>query len=393
VFFIYEDNMFKKFFYLASAAVLTSLFMGSTSHAMMNPDTDSNCIDNYYSLKILSNLQEEGSKEHKEYLEKLDEEFQKERKEELKKYRTSSKHLELINNVRSGNLGTGVRVIVFDNFAKPESSEDFLANSRLAGKVPLEARDEAKKASIETCRMGNHGLHVAGLIADDDFGVAPKVQIIPKRALGEDKGYEPLSVSFREIYKNDFGAKIINISLKLHSIDADAIELLKLLCENHLVVWAAGNDSDCVSFTYQLEQMLETDENIRKHFFLVSNVDSDGKKLHITSNRFRLNMEKRNSFVQAVGIAAPGTAIVSTIAEKGPKQFDEMTGTSQATPLVSGLLARLMSDYPEASLTQIANLVRQGTNREGPFSNPEEFGQGMIDVQNTYKLANKFFSF
>jgi subtilisin family serine protease len=84
--------------------------------------------------------------------------------------------------------------------------------------------------------------------------------------------------------------------------------------------------------------------------------------------------------------------VVSTIPQNDkPKQFGTMTGTSQATPLVSGLLARLMSDYPEATITEIADLVRKGANRKGPLNDPEKFGVGMIDVQNTYKLAAEHF--
>ena len=169
----------------------------------------------------------------------------------------------------------------------------------------------------------------------------------------------------------------------------DGIEDIKQLCKNHLVVWAAGNDG--YHLHSSLERALEEDENVRKHLFVVSNVKSDGKSLNSSSNYFGLHEQKENPLVQAVGIAAPGTDIVSTIAEKEVKQFGIMSGTSQAAPLVSGLLARLISDYPNASITEIADRVRKGANQQVPFNDPEKFGQGMIDVQNTYRLAKAYF--
>ena len=207
-----------------------------------------------------------------------------------------------------------------------------------------------------------------------------------------------MQLEAQEILSNDYGALIINCSFQFpedfdayySSFNEQSVKILRDLCKSHLVVVAAGNNGGYAP-TY-IEHALELDENVRKHLFVVSNVNSDGKSLNTSSCKFSHHRHiSKEPLLQQAGIAAPGTNAVSTIPQTGIKQFGTMTGTSQAVPPVSGLLARLMSDCPKASITEIANLVREGANNEGPLNNPELFGRGMIDIKRTYELAGEKF--
>jgi hypothetical protein len=319
------------------------------------------------------------------YSQRYTEALEKIQADELENCRAQSNHLALIKADRSGNLGEGVRVIVWDQFAKPKSPEHVLYSERLDHKVPFEVREEAKKESICSVTSGDHGLHVAGLIVDNEFGVAPNAKIIPLNASHLGAIVANREIKFKndaqKILTNDHGAKIINGSFEFPENDI-TIKMLGELCKSHLVFIAAGNSGHYVEKV--IDQAVENDLNVQNHLFVVANVMPDGQTRNSLSNRFS-GVSKR------VGIAAPGTDIPSTIPQNGVKQFGFMTGSSMATPQPAGLAARLMSDFPEASITEIANLIRKGLNREGSLRNEEEFGQGMIDVERTYELAHAYF--
>ncbi len=193
--------------------------------------------------------------------------------------------------------------------------------------------------------------------------------------------------------------KIINCSFEFRDDShygggGATIPFLNKLCEAHIVVIAAMNKGQVVHHT--IRKALEDHEAVRKHLFIVSNVMPDGKSLNPKSNFFGEwvrdeNVRSHNRILSKAGIAAPGTEIISTIPQNGPKSFGVKTGTSMAAPLVSGLLARLMSDFPEATITEIAQLVREGANREGCLGDEWKFGMGLIDVDRTYELAHEKF--
>ncbi len=136
---------------------------------------------------------------------------------EIEVCRANAYHLPLIKSNRLGNLGKGVRVVVWDNFAKPKSSSQILYSTRLNCKIPSDVLKSAciKSVSQYDVNVGSHGLHVAGLIVDDEVGVAPNAQIIPVNAsfLGNESGLgvpdskAKFKKSAKEILKNDHGAK------------------------------------------------------------------------------------------------------------------------------------------------------------------------------------------
>lgn len=80
-----------------------------------------------------------------------------------------------------------------------------------------------------------------------------------------------------------------------------------------------------------------------------------------------------SSFGSAVDIAAPGSAILSTIMGGG---YDEMDGTSMAAPCVSGAIAVLWSRFPSYTAGQIQNRL-QKTAVELPGL---QLGAGRIDL-------------
>jgi len=74
-----------------------------------------------------------------------------------------------------------------------------------------------------------------------------------------------------------------------------------------------------------------------------------------------------------ISVCAPGVSIISTMPQEGSRGYDRrsfvlaenngyygyMTGTSMATPHVSGLVALLLQKYPNAKPWQIRKMLEE----------------------------------
>lgn len=306
--------------------------------------------------------------------------------------RVYSNHRSLIHYQEEGKQGDGVNVIILDSFLTPPAdSGQILYHSRLDNKIPSEMREKLleRRPIVRNLKEGSHGIHIAGLIADENFGIAPEAHIIPIQ-IGT--AYEPSSELVEKFLQGEkLKANIINMSFgcisKNHKFLSDMISDLKTLCKNHIVVEAAGNEGSAISKI--LSQAIAEDENLQKHLFLVSNVEKDGQTLKNSSCYFS-EPEIPDQFLEDLGIAAPGSDIVSTIPECGTLEFNTKTGTSMAAGVVTGAIAKFMSDFPTFSITEIAQLIRAGANKNGVFADKGKYGQGFLDLERTYELAHEY---
>ena len=77
-------------------------------------------------------------------------------------------------------------------------------------------------------------------------------------------------------------------------------------------------------------------------------------------------------------ISAPGTNIVSSDASSDG--YMTMSGTSMATPVVSGSIALLNGYYPWLNAQNIAYLLLETANDEGVYSDSATYGRGALDL-------------
>ena len=78
-------------------------------------------------------------------------------------------------------------------------------------------------------------------------------------------------------------------------------------------------------------------------------------------------------------LAAPGTADLSTGATEDGFMLD--SGTSMATPVVSGSIALLMGYYPWLSAQNVAYILPETANKEGEYADEKKYGQGALDLE------------
>lgn len=61
-----------------------------------------------------------------------------------------------------------------------------------------------------------------------------------------------------------------------------------------------------------------------------------------------------------------------------------MTGSSQAAPMVTGVIADLYGHFTQCTPLQIKNVLLKTASKENLQGTPEEYGQGILDAKAAY---------
>lgn len=219
--------------------------------------------------------------------------------------------------------------------------------------------------STLTIPVGEHGTHVSGIIAGslnnafDGVGVAPNVKIMPINVFdGEDALYSDVIKGID--YAINHGANIINLSLGGNEPSAilnDAIQ--RAYQAGILIIAAAGNDG----------------QNIEDYPASYDHVVGVSATNHLDYLAYFSN------YGPQIDLAAPGTDIYSTLPNN---KFGEMSGTSMATPIVSGTAALVWSVNNHLTNAQVAEQLYKTADDLGPVGKDIYYGYGRI---NAYKAV------
>lgn len=192
---------------------------------------------------------------------------------------------------------------------------------------------------------GSHGTHCAGIVGatkqanGNAQGVAPNVKLMAVRLIGS-QGKSFMTDAVEAIkYSVNNGAKILTNSWRLYSTwtrywDADAAQMMKDAIDwagqkDVIFVAAAGNerkDNDARLDDAEGEKIVPAGYQGLSHLLVVA---SAAKGQTVSSFT--------NYGIKSVAVSAPGSAIMSTVPGN---RWRSMSGTSMATPLVAGALAR-----------------------------------------------------
>jgi subtilisin family serine protease len=222
-----------------------------------------------------------------------------------------------------------------------------------------------------------HGTHVAGIAAargDNNIGIvgiAYGATLLPVKISDDARDSDPvLTAGFDGIaYAADMGARVINCSWGGPGRSLAEQEVIDYAtARGSLVVAAAGNEGMNTAIY---------PASYRGVLSVASVMKSD--KRSIFSN-FNTN----------VGITAPGDEIYSTVPTTSLSNgYMSASGTSMATPVVSGTAALVASKYPELGPEQIAAVLR-ATSDDVSEQNPGErnlLGRGRINVERAVQIG------
>ncbi|MFZ2411408.1 MAG: S8 family serine peptidase [Candidatus Methanoperedens sp.] len=264
----------------------------------------------------------------------------------------------------SGNTGAGRKVVVLDtgyNYLHPE-----LISSYLGG------RDFVNNDNDPMDDNG-HGSHVAGIITADGInsgakGVAPDTGIISGKVLGANGGgyFSDVVTAIYWAVDSPFNADAISISLGTSppytykgfcdNVLPDLTTAIKYATDRGVVVVvAAGNSGGagvsvpgCISYSTT-----------------VGAVDS-GDILASFSGKGN-----------AVDITAPGVNILSSWLGTS---YATASGTSMATPMVSGTVALIKSAHPTYTVAQTQIALFKTAKELGKKGKDSSYGWGRVDA-------------
>ncbi|WP_128546871.1 S8 family peptidase [Larkinella soli] len=201
-----------------------------------------------------------------------------------------------------------------------------------------------------------HGTHVAGIIAADRTnevgvkGVADQVQIMAIRAVPDgDERDKDVANAIR--YAANNGAQIINMSFgKDYSPQRKAVEdaMKYALSKGVLLVHAAGNDSKFLDTTASYPSDKYLDGTPIPNLITVGAIASkEGENLVAPFSNYGR---------KSVDVFAPGLGIYSTTPGN---QYENLSGTSMAAPVVTGIAAVLKSYFPRLTYADLKRIIQQ----------------------------------
>jgi thermitase len=282
-----------------------------------------------------------------------------------------------------GERGAGVRIAILDT-GYNRNHEEF------AGTKVVLARDFANGDLTPTECAGQgygHGTHVASVASaatNNGVGIAgfaPSSRLMIARiaVLKSDNTCSLLTDLAIEALKwaRANNASVANLSFGRRNADCDKDEpefaaLSRDLWANSgmSVVGAAGNDRDdgVVVNTYW-----------PANCYGVVGVGA--------TNETGTAIAPFSNFGDWVDVSAPGQDIWGAHASD-PAGEIEYSGTSQAAPTVSGILALYHSKYPNATPNQARSRLANYANDRGVAGYDTQFGYGMVDAYDTVRFVN-----
>lgn len=233
-------------------------------------------------------------------------------------------------------------------------------------------------ANPKTTSSSNHGSHVAGIIGatgSDNTGIvgmAPNVRMMALRFIG-DSGTGSTSGAIRGIdyavskrvfaINNSWGSSGTSRALGDAILRAEKAGVLFLV--------AAGNGSNHVGFNID-----------RTPWYPASYSNSNVLSVAATGMNDNLTAFSNFGFAK-VDVAAPGAQILSTISNQA---YQNMSGTSMATPLVTGLAVLVKAANPKLTYKEVIKIIRGSVDRKASLANKVASG-GRVNAYKAVRLA------
>lgn len=255
---------------------------------------------------------------------------------------------------QSGLTGKGVKIAIIDSGIASHS------DLTIAGGINVITGSSGASYTDEN----GHGTHVAGVIAAQGLnggvkGVAPDASIYAVKALGSNgEGYtSDIIAGIDWAIQNKMD--IISMSMGTTESSTALKNAIDTAYNNGiLVVAAAGNDGNTSGTGTNIEYPANYSSAIA-----VGAVDSNNKRAYFSSTGSKLE------------VSAPGVDILSTYLNNG---YTKMSGTSMATPFVTGDLALLKQKYPSSTNSQLRQLLDNNVKDLGTYGKDSLYGYGLI---------------
>lgn len=215
---------------------------------------------------------------------------------------------------------------------------------------------------------GNNAKGIAGV----DWGT----QVLPLQAIDDDSYGDTISVGRAINYSVSRGANVISLSLGSSMPDTYIRDAVRNAVSKGVVVVAASGNDGCECMVYPANYP----EVVGVGALTSSNVPAPF-----------------SSWGGNLDILAPGTNMTSATwspANGVSAYVSGINGTSFATPIVAGMMTRILSQQPAATPQQLIAAVTESTNRLSMAATPNQtntLGFGALDAQKaTVRMATAY---
>lgn len=222
-----------------------------------------------------------------------------------------------------------------------------------------------------------HGTHVAGIIGGDGkgsrgkyCGIAPGCSLIPIKVLDEKgngkKEYVINAMQWIQEYKELYHIRIVNISVgtTTQEDNSDLIRAVEDAWDTGLVIVAAAG-------------------NLGPHRGSITAPGCSKKVITVGASDMILKNQgisgrgPTRDCISKPDIVAPGNEIISCSNQKSP--YAAKSGTSMATPIVTGGIALLLEKHPEYSNVDVKRKLKVSAKDLGYPHNLQ--GWGLFQLQ------------
>ncbi|WP_284014427.1 S8 family serine peptidase [Halobaculum litoreum] len=206
-----------------------------------------------------------------------------------------------------------------------------------------------------------HGTHVSGCasaVVDNGTGVAGQSNssLINGRSLDESGSGSTADIADAIQWAADRGADVINLSLGGGGYTSTMKNAVSYADDNGALVVAAAGNSGAASVSYPAAY---------SEAVAVSAVDSEE------------NLASFSQYGDSVELCAPGVNVLSTTTE-ARGAYEELSGTSMATPVASGVAGLALAAWPNLTNTELRDHLKATAADIGLSSSQQ--GSGQVDA-------------
>ncbi len=228
-----------------------------------------------------------------------------------------------------------------------------------------------------------HGTHVAGIVAAaangaGNTGVAPGASLLAVKVLDASGSGSYSAVASGISYAASKGARVINMSLGGSSPSSTLIAPLQQAATTSVIVAAAGNSGNAYAPGYPAAYA--TQSGIAGGMIIVGSVNSSNAISSFSQTPGNGGCVASGGVTKCfkdVFLVAPGQSIYSTYMGGG---YATMSGTSMATPYVSGVAARVLGAAPYLTNKQVVSILFQSATDLGAKGVDAVYGRGLVNL-------------
>jgi len=318
-----------------------------------------------------------------------------------------------------GHRGQGVTIAVVDSGVNP-NHVDFFDDS---GTTRINWTDARAVDSVDSINITinndypdidnpeYHGTHVSSIALGREYGIAPESTLLPVNVFFDKNSVYNTAIHVAVNYAAS-NSPIVNASISdmvnLSTIGGQQSEfnayLTTLKNNETALVIAAGNDGVAIGAEHFINhdnaQNLAIQTSIEDKVLSVIALDDSGSKAWYSNYpgscsdvgtgadsacNTTVMTDIQNTFISAPGgngYLNDGITAADGATEDGAKII---SGTSMATPVVSGALALLMSAWDQLTPQQAVKLLKDNANNSFSGYSAAEYGVGILDIRAAFE--------